>query len=130
MKEERKKRLQQLALWTWSWVAITAIASFGPQFLWEEESLLTALAILLNPVNGVLMILANRTLFNHYDELERKLHLEAMGLTLGLSVIVGISYSLLDQTNLIAQDAEIALLVMFIGVTYMIALLLNRKRYL
>lgn len=130
MKEERKKRLQQLALWTWSWVAITAIASFGPQFLWEEESLLTALAILLNPVNGVLMILANRTLFNHYDELERKLHLEAMGLTLGLSVIVGISYSLLDQTNLIAQDAEITLLVMFIGVTYMIALLLNRKRYL
>lgn len=130
MKEERKKRLQQLALWTWSWVATTAIASFGPQFLWEEESLLTALAILLNLVNGVLMILANRTLFNHYDELERKLHLEAMGLTLGLSVIVGISYSLLDQTNLIAQDAEIALLVMFIGVTYMIALLPNRKRYL
>lgn len=96
MKEERKKHLINLGLWTWSWVAT----------------------------------LANRKLFNHYDELERKIHLESLALTLGLTVIVGLSYSLLDLTNLIPFDAEIGILVGFVGVTYMTTLLINRKRYL
>ena len=75
------------------------------------------------------MILANRKLFNHYDELERKIHLESLALSLGLTVVVGLSYSLLDQTNLISFDAEIGNLVLFVGVTYLITLLINRKRY-
>jgi len=91
---------------------------------------LTTFAILLNFVNGVLMILANRKLFNHYDELERKIHLESLALSLGLAVVVGLTYSLLDQTNLIPFDAEIGILIGFVGLTYMITLLINRKRYL
>lgn len=130
MKEERKKHLINLGLWTWSWVATLAIATFGPKFIWDDHLALTTLAILTNLVNGVLMILANRKLFNHYDELERKIHLESLALTLGLTVIVGLSYSLLDLTNLIPFDAEIGILVGFVGVTYMTALLINRKRYL
>jgi hypothetical protein len=87
MKEERKKHLKNLGLWTWSWVASMALATFGPKFIWEEQIALTAIAILLNLAIGVLMILANRKVFNHYDELERKLHLESLALTLGLTVI-------------------------------------------
>ncbi|MDT8414290.1 MAG: hypothetical protein RQ735_02830 [Flavobacteriaceae bacterium] len=129
MKEERKKRMIQLAAWTWSWVATLAIATFGPMFIWEDNKTLTILAVVVNLINGVLMILANRKLFNHYDELERKIHLESMGLTLGLSVVVGLTYSILDQKNLIQSDAEIGLLVGFIGITYLVTLLINRKRY-
>ena len=130
MKEERKKRTLQLAFWTWTWVITLAMATFGPKILWAESNLLTALAIGINLANGIGMILANRKLFNHYDELERKIHLESMAFTLGASVVVGLSYSLIDQTNLINADAEIGFLVMFIGITYMLALLINRKRYL
>jgi len=130
MKEERKKHLKNLGLWTWSWVATLAIATFGPKFIWDEHIGLTTFAIITNLVNGVLMILANRTLFNHYDELERKIHLESLALTLGLTVVVGLSYSLLDQTNIIPFDAEIGVLVGFIGVAHLITLLINRKRYL
>ena len=130
MKEERKKQLINLGLWTWSWVATLAIATFGPIFIWEEQKALTTFAIIINLANGVLIILANRQLFNHYDELERKIHLESLALTLGLTIIVGLTYSLLDQTNLIPFDAEIGVLIGFVGVTYMITLLINRKRYL
>ena len=129
MKEERKKHLLNLGLWTWSWVATLAIATFGPKFIWDDHTVLTTFAILTNLVNGVLMILANRKLFNHYDELERKIHLESLALTLGLTVIVGLTYSLLDQTNIIPFDAEIGILVGFVGLTYMTTLLINRKRY-
>ena len=130
MKEERKKRLIRLAIWTWSWVATLAVATFGPKYIWEENTFWTTLAIGLNLVNGVLMISANRSLFNHYDELERKIHLESMELTLGLTVVTGLSYSLLDQTNLISSNAEISFLVMFISINYLVTLMINRKRYL
>lgn len=129
MKEKRKKYLLNLGLWTWSWVGTLAIATFGPKFIWDGHMALTTLAIITNLANGVLMILANRKLFDHYDELERKIHLESLALTLGLTVIVGLTYSLLDQTNIIPFDAEIGILVGFVGLTYMITLLINRKRY-
>ena len=130
MKKERKKHLINLGLLTWSWVATLAIATLGPIFIWEDHKVLSSLAIITNLINGVLMIFANRKLFNHYDELERKLHLESMALTLGLTIILGLAYSLLDQTNLIPFDAEIGVLVGLVGVIYMITLLINRKRYL
>lgn len=130
MNEERKKDLRLLGLWTWSWVATMALATFGPKFIWNNHIPLTTLAVFINLLNGILMILANRKVFNHYDELERKLHLESLALTLGLSIVVGLTYSLLDQTNLIPFDAEIANLVLFMGVTERITYFINRKRYL
>ena len=130
MKAKRRKVIIQLAIWTWTWVATLAIATFGPNYLWEDRTILTICAVLLNLLNGGLMIHANRNLLNHYDELERKIHLESMGFTLGASVVFGISYALVDQLDLINSDAKIGILVFFIGITYMISLLINRKRYL
>jgi len=130
MKEKRRSLLVRLAIWTWSWVITAAIATFGPQFIWNNHEGITALAIAVNLINGIAMIIANRRLFDHYDELERKLHLESMGLTLGLTVIVGLAYSMLDQTNLITSDAEIGILIGFMGITYLITLLINRRRFL
>lgn len=130
MKTQRKKHLKNLGVWTWLWVSTLAIATFGPKFIWDDHKAITLLAISINLIVGVLMIMANRKLFNHYDELERKIHLESLALTLGLTVIVGLSYSLLDQTNLIPFDAEIGILVGFVGITHLVTLLINRKRYL
>ncbi|MHA7130144.1 hypothetical protein [Algoriphagus namhaensis] len=129
MKAEQNKRIKKLALWTWTWVVTMAIATFGPKFIWDDHTFLTVFAIVVNLANGVLMILANRDLFNHFDELQKKLHLEAMALTLGLTIVVGLTFSLLDQTDLIPFDAEIGFLVMFTGVTYLITLFINTKRY-
>jgi hypothetical protein len=129
MKTARKKNLYQLAAWTWSWVATMAIASFGPKYIWDDHTVLTALAVSVNFANGILMIIANRNLYNNFDELERKIHLESLALTLGLAVVVGLSFSLLDSTKLIAFTAEISHLVLFIGVTYLVCVLVNSKRY-
>ncbi|MDO9274671.1 MAG: hypothetical protein Q7T92_03870 [Lutibacter sp.] len=129
MKKERKKNLYQLAVWTWSWVATMAIASFGPKYIWDDHTVLTTLAVSVNFANGILMIVANRNLYNNFDELERKIHLESLALTLGLAVVVGLSFSLLESTNLIAFTAEISHLVVFIGVTYLVCVIVNTRRY-
>ena len=105
------------------------IATFGPQFLWNEESVGTLLAIIVNLILGIRMILANRKFINSGDELQKKIQLESLGLTLGLAVIVGLSYSLLDQMNLISGNAEISVLVLFIGITYLVTMTVNNRKY-
>lgn len=129
MKNQRKHTIK-LALWTWSWVATLAIATFGPKFIWDDHLFLTIFAVGVNLINGIAMILANRNYFNHLDELQRKIHLEAFAITLGLTMVVGMSYTLLDITNLIPTDAEIGFLIGFMGVTYFVSFLINSKRYL
>ncbi|HSI68911.1 MAG TPA: hypothetical protein VK941_01675 [Gillisia sp.] len=129
MRKERRKNLYQLAAWTWSWVATLAIASFGPKYIWDDHTALTTIAVLVNFAVGILMIIVNRNYFNNFDELERKIHLESLALTLGLAVVVGLSYSLLDTTNLISYDAQISNLVLFIGITYLIFVTINTRRY-
>ena len=126
---ERKTRLKHLALWTWSWVLTLAIATFGPIFIWNSNTTITLIAILINLINGILMIISNRKLFNDYDELEKKIYLESLGLTLGLTVIVGMTYSLLHQTHIINSNVEISPLIMFIGITNLITLNINKRRY-
>ena len=123
------KNSKELKIWTLAWTLSMAIATFGPQFLWNEESIGTLLAIIVNLILGVRMILANRKFINNGDELQKKIQLESLGLTLGLAVIVGLSYSLLDQMNLISGNAEISVLVLFIGITYLVTMTVNNRKY-
>jgi len=55
--------------------------------------------------------------------------MDAMAITLGITLILGISYSMLDITNLIAFNAEISHLVFIMGITYLIAMLIGNARY-
>ena len=123
-----KKNTINLAVWTMAWVLSMALATFGPMFLWESSGL-TITGIILNMALGGGMILANIRHLNGLDELQKKIQLEAMGLALGVGVIGGLSYSLLDTTNMMTQDAEISHLVILISITYMIGILIGQKRY-
>nr|AOE05846.1 hypothetical protein [uncultured bacterium] len=115
-------------MWALGYVLATALVTFGSMYLWESQ-LLTGIAILINLSVGIGMILKNREFVNSGDELQRKIQLESMGLTLGLAVVVGLAYSQLDTTNLIASDAEISMLVMFMGVTYILCTVINSRKY-
>lgn len=125
----KKKNLGRLAGWTLAWTVSTALAAFGTKFLWDGNQTLSALAILLNLAIGIGMVLANRRLLEGSDELEKKIQLESMALTLGLTLVVGIAYSLLDTANVIPWDAEISFLVIFMGLCYLTATVVNQKRY-
>lgn len=123
-----KTSLKRLAAWTMAWVLSTAFATFGPLFFWDHAAI-TALAILLNVILGFTMIRANVSLFKTYDELQKEIHLKAMGITLGLSLVLGITYSLLDTTNLISGDAEIGFLVAIMGIVYLGSTWMINRQY-
>lgn len=124
-----KKNTANLAVWTAAWTISMALATFGPKFIWDGNLALTIVGILINAGFGAGMIIANIRHLNGLDEMQRKIHMEAMGLALGVGVVGGLSYSLLDVTNIIAQDAEISFLVILIALTYLISVVIGVKRY-
>ena len=126
---QTKKNTKNLSIYTGIWVISMAVAAFGPLFIWEGNYTLSLIAVILNAVFGVFMILANIKHLNGLDELQKKVQLEAMAVALGVGIVGGLSYSLLDITNIISQDAEISFLVILIAVTYMIGIVIGQKRY-
>ncbi|MGB0838380.1 MAG: hypothetical protein ACPGRE_09795 [Flavobacteriaceae bacterium] len=123
-----QKNTKKLAIWTLLWVSSMAIATFGPEFIWESK-VLTITGIVINALLGVIMILVNIKYISGLDDLQKKIQLDAMGIALGVGVIGGLSYSLLDTTNVIKGDAEISYLVIVISITYLIAIFVGQKRY-
>lgn len=119
----------RLGFWTLGWVVTMAIANFGPKFIWQSNESVTILAILLNLAVGVGMILANKRHLNGLDELQQKIQLDAMALSLGVGLIVGLGYSNLDVTNIISADAEISHLVILMGLTYLAAVIAGTRKY-
>lgn len=118
-----------LAGWTAAWVATVALATFGHKFLWDGNRAISALAIVLQVAIGAGMILSNKRLLLGLDEMQQRIQLEAMGITLGVALVAGIAYSALDATNLIPFDAEIGLLVGLMGITYLVAVVTRSRRF-
>lgn len=124
-----KKVTKNLALWTLFWVVSLALATFGPKFIWEGNTLWSIIAIIINTAIGAGMIWANIKHLGILDELQKKIQLEAMGIALGVGIVGGLSYSVMDIANVISSDAEIGFLVMLISISYIIALLVGKNRY-
>ena len=123
-----RRQTRKLGYWTLAWLLTMALANFGPPFLWDSNAMFTIGAIGLNLLVGIGMIVANKDHLRSLDEMQQKIHLEAMGVTLGVALVVGLAYSNLDISNIISFDAEISHLVILMGLTYLATLVnLNRK---
>ncbi len=127
--QEHKKNTAKLGLWTTIWVLTMALTNFGPRFLWDNNQTLTIIAVLLNFALGLKMVLVNIQHIKGLDEMQQRIQLNAMGITLGLSLIVGLTYSNLDVVNLINFHAEISHLVIFMGLTYLTATYIGTRNY-
>lgn len=118
-----------LAIWTAAWLISMALATFGPELIWEDQPILTITTILINAALGAGMILMNRKYIMDLDELYKKITMDAMAITLGVGLVAGLSYSLLDTTNIIPFDAEIGHLIGLMGITYLISIIIGNLKY-
>ncbi|HKK63657.1 MAG TPA: hypothetical protein VJ951_13925 [Bacteroidales bacterium] len=118
-----------LAIWTTLWVLSVALATYGHELFWGSNDLINVPVILLNFGIGIGMIIANIKHLREMDEMVQKIQLEAMGVSLGMAVVGGVSYTMLDATNVIPFDAEISGLIVLIALSYFISLLINLRRY-
>ena len=115
--------------WTFAWVITMAIAAFATKFIWDFNTALTITDMLINLAVGFRMLIANRTYLRDLDEMQQKILLEAMALALGVGLVVGLSYELLEDIKLITYQPEIPHVVILMGITYLIAVFSGYRKY-
>ena len=127
MKEQKRQNKIMLA-WTFAWVASIAFLTGGVNSLWDSL-LITKIGLLINLAIGIGMIIANKNLFKTYDELQKKIQFDAMAVTLGLVVVVGLVYEISFDFGVINKEPEFEYLMLFISFSYIASNIINAKRY-
>ena len=102
---------------------------FGPKLLWHQVLVFTLLAVGLDVVVGVGMILANKKYVAELDELQQKVYLNALGITVGVALIAGVPFSVMDFYHVISFRAEIWHLLMLMTLTFLVSFLYGTWRY-
>ena len=119
----------KVAYWGLAWLLATAGATFGPELLWGYGTLITSIGIAIQLALGFGMIWAFKGVLLAMDELQRLIQLEAISLALGVGVVVGVSYELLEDIKLITFQPEISHLIILITLTYLFGLFLGNRHY-
>ena len=119
----------KVAYWGLAWVLATAGATFGPELLWGYGTLITSIGIAIQLALGFGMIWTFKEVLLAMDELQRLIQLEAISLALGVAVVVGVSYGLLEDVKLITFQPEISHLIILISLTYSFGLFLGNRHY-
>ncbi|MFT5571840.1 MAG: hypothetical protein ACI9FR_000761 [Cryomorphaceae bacterium] len=117
-----------LLFWTVAWVASLALAAFGPKLLWNFEPFLTVLAVLINLAVGLGMILATKRHLTGLDEMQQKIFRDASVLSLGVGLVFGNSYELLEDIKLISYQPEISHLIILMTLTFMTGMILGQRK--
>ncbi|MDC3257873.1 hypothetical protein OAU28_00825 [Flavobacteriales bacterium] len=126
--KEQKKQTKIMLGWTIAWVISLAFLSGGENSLWDSL-LITKIGLIINLAIGIGMIIANKNLFNTYDELQKKIQFEAMAITLGLAVVVGLTYEVSFDFGVIDKEPEFEYLMLFISFSYVASNIINAGRY-
>lgn len=128
---ESRTRTNVIRLFRWNgaWAAATLLMALGPKFLWNKVWGCTLMAVGLDVAVGVGMILANKKYIADLDELQRKVQLNSMGITLGVGLIAGVPLSVMDAYHVIPFHADIAYLLILMTVTFAISNLYGTRRY-
>ncbi|MEO2267577.1 hypothetical protein [Pseudoalteromonas pernae] len=128
-KQRNKLNTLNLAKWTTAWVLTLAVASFGPHLMWsKEQTVISIIAVAVNVLVGVMMIIANKKQVLGLDEMQQRIQLNAMGITLGASVVFGLAYSVVQSSGILNYDEDISHLVIFMSLTYLTTLIVMNKR--
>lgn len=128
-KELSKQNTFRLMIWTVLWTLSVALVTFGSKFIWDYQPVYSVISILLNILLGIGMIRANIKYLQGVDEMVQKIYMDAMGIALGVALVGGMAYSMLDTTNVISSDAEISILIVLMAVAYMVTVVAGYLRY-
>jgi hypothetical protein len=119
----------QLFRWCGAWAGTCALMAFGPKFLWNKALVFTLLAIGLNVCVGMGTFVANKKYLEELDELQRKVHLNSLAITVGVAMIAGVPYSVMDFYHVIPFHADIWHLMVLMSLTYAASNLYGTRRY-
>ena len=126
---ECRKRAIALNFWTAGWVLSLALAVYGPKMLWGFQTELTILGVLVVLGVGFGMIMATKRHLQSMDEMQQKIFRDAAVLSLGVGLICGTTYELLEDIRLISFEPEISHLIMLMALTFITGAINGHRQY-
>ncbi len=124
------KTTKGLAKWTGLWLVSLALFTFGPMFLWDYNAVLSSIALIVNLFMGFKMIMANKVHLEGLDEMQQRIMLEAMAISLGTTMIVGAAFGVMEAVKLVSFQPNASLLLFVMGISYGVGTLISRRRFL
>ena len=127
-KRDRQNQFRVLGwmlAWTVSWLGVGAFMKQG----WLSSEAVKIAAILLPIGIGVGLLFAYRRYLSQAGESLRKIELEAMALALGVGLIGGATYWLLDQAGMIADIDIFNGALLLVSGAYVVGVMLGRARH-
>ncbi|MDC0248637.1 hypothetical protein OAK23_00625 [Flavobacteriaceae bacterium] len=122
------KHSKKVLIWTFTWLISFAILVVGPKELWENTTI-TIFAALVNFILIIAMLFANKNQFDGFDEFEKTVQLNAIALSLFLTIFVGLFFTGVYQSGLIKYEPQIHHLIVFSSLTYIFSTIFIFKKY-
>ncbi len=115
--------------WSAAWVVSIAVAAFGPKFIWNYATITTTIAVLFSLVVGFGMIVSTKQHLAGLDEMHQKVFRDAAVMTLGVGLVIGICYELLEDIKLITFQPEISHLIILMCLTFLVGMKVGHRKY-
>ena len=122
------KNTIRLIVWVFAWTLTMVLADKAELYEWYSSELISILAIVINAVTGIGMIVVFIQFLKELDELQRKIQLDSLALSMGIGLVGSFSYSLLVTAKFIS-DAEISDIILLMMLTYVVAIIVGQVRY-
>ncbi|MFQ3251292.1 MAG: hypothetical protein ACI9O6_003139 [Glaciecola sp.] len=129
MADKCKRNTKSLAVWTGAWLCSLALVAFGPKFLWDYGQVITVSAIAINILMGYKMIMANKQYLLDLDELQQRIHFVAMAFSLGISMVFGAVFGLIEAVRLVEFEPNPSSVLFVMGISYGVAMLVATRKY-
>ncbi|MEM9291710.1 MAG: hypothetical protein AAGD01_08520 [Acidobacteriota bacterium] len=115
-------------LWTFAWISVWLLMTFG-----FKEGILPSgpLAFLLVAATvplGIAVVLAHRKFLREADELRRKIELEALALSVGVTLVGSFTYWLMEAAGIV-EAAELDKIILLTAGSYVLGTILGFRRY-
>ena len=127
---DRRSIRDNLALvgWIFVWMISLTISDKAALYGWWSAEWITWLSIAVNFALGVWLIFRYMRMLRGMDDLQRKIQLDALAISFGVTLVCTISYSLLVTWGYIT-DEEVTDIFMIMCITYSLASVGSLLRY-
>ena len=124
--ERDQKNRRRIVVWSLLWVVPFLGTNIAIKNDWINSDGLALAATV--GVTGLGLLLAYRRFISNADELMQKIQLDALALTVGVGVVAGFSYTLLEGAGIVA-DADVMTLIVVMVATYIAGVVVGLRRF-
>ena len=122
------KNANRVNILAFLWAGSLCGATFLSKYDWYSSTLPVIASVVIHGSIGVWMILAFKKLISEIDELERKIQLDALALSVGITIVGFSTYSILQDIGSIPVLRP-AYLIALMSLSYSFGLIGGRIRY-